>query len=82
MYSPDKNELIHLNDPETHPLGGLLQRYDNTDFLGQKIDKELAVSICTGELDPITKLKYKEIVPGTLPQQMKVYSRKEKHQYP
>lgn len=77
VFSPDKNELIHLNDPETHPLGELLSKHDSTDFLGQKIDKELAVSICRGDIDPITREKYKEIVASsTMPAQMRVYSRK------
>ena len=34
VYSPEKRELVHMNDPKTHPLGKLLQNYPSLDFLG------------------------------------------------
>ena len=55
VYCPEKRDLIHLNDPETHPMGALLVNYPNLDFLGQKLDKDVSIKICTGELDPITR---------------------------
>jgi len=61
VYCPDKQELIHLNDPEEHPLGALLVNHPNLDFLGEKLDKELSKKICTGELDPITREQYNEL---------------------
>ena len=61
VYCPDKGELVHLHDPATHPLGALLVNYPCLDFLGEKLDKEMAKKICTGELDPMTKLEYNEV---------------------
>jgi exonuclease-1 len=34
IFCPVTQELIHLNDPKTHPLGKLLKNYPNLDFLG------------------------------------------------
>ncbi len=34
VYCPVKKELVHLHDPETHPLGKLLLNYPSLDFLG------------------------------------------------
>ncbi len=34
VYCPIKKELIHLNEPASHPLGPLLSNYQNLDFLG------------------------------------------------
>jgi len=61
VYCPDKGDLVHLNDPASHPLGALLVNYPSLDFLGEKLDKEVAKKICTGELDPMTKQEYKEL---------------------
>ena len=48
--------------------------YPCLDFLGEKLDKEMAKKICTGELDPETKQEYKEV--SLTEKQMKVYNRK------
>jgi exonuclease-1 len=58
VYCPEKRELVHLNDPETHPLGSLLVNYPDLSFLGEQIDKNIAVQICTGEIDPVTREKF------------------------
>ena len=42
VYCPTKKDLVHLHDPETHPLGKLLKNYVSLDFLGQPIPKEIA----------------------------------------
>lgn len=55
VYCPKREEIVHLNDPDTHPLGALLINYDDLDFLGEKLDKEIANKVCKGELDPITR---------------------------
>jgi exonuclease-1 len=74
VYCPDKQELVHLNNPESHPLGALLLNYTDLDFLGQKIEKEMAMKICKGEIDPITRQVYKETVDfGSGKAAMKVY---------
>jgi exonuclease-1 len=43
VYCPEKRELVHLHDPETHPLGYLLVNYPDLNFLGEKIEKNLAI---------------------------------------
>lgn len=58
MFSPEKNELIHLNDIEMHPMGKLLQNYPSTNFLGEKMDHDLTLSIARGSVDPITRKPY------------------------
>jgi len=80
VFCPEKRELINLNDPTTHPLGPLLINYDDHNFLGDRnLDKDVALKICTGEINPVTRECYKEnvevegIYGGT--QKMKVYSK-------
>jgi len=63
VYCPKKKELVHLHDPDNHPLGALLINYPNLNFLGEKIEKDEAIKICTGVHNPITRETYKEIVP-------------------
>lgn len=59
IFNPDTNELKQLNDPSKHPLGPLLLNYEDLSFLGDyKLDKELAIKICRGEIDPIRKLEF------------------------
>ncbi len=58
VFCPEKNELIHLHDIETHPMGKLLQNYPSTDFLGEKMDHDLTLSIARGSIDPNTKKPY------------------------
>lgn len=48
VFCTVKQDLVHLNDPETHPMGSVLESYSSLDFLGQKLDEETAVKICTG----------------------------------
>ena len=72
--------MIHLNDPEVHPLGALLINYNNHNFLGDKtIDRDLALRICTGEINPVTRECFKENIEvegiGGGKQKMKVYSK-------
>ena len=62
IFCPDTQELIHLNDPKTHPLGKLLKNYPNLDFLGQAMDPDIAVQIARGEIDPMS---HKKLVPAT-----------------
>lgn len=52
--------MVHLNDPDEHPLGPLLINYSDLDFLGEKLEKELAIKVCNGEIDPITRQCYTE----------------------
>lgn len=37
VYCPNKKDLVHLNDPDTHPMGPVLKNYADTNFLGSKI---------------------------------------------
>lgn len=69
-----------MNDPTEHPLGALLTTYSSLDFLGEKLDKETAQQICTGEIDPITRQCYTLSLATNNGghnhiQEMKVYSR-------
>lgn len=80
VFCPEKRELINLNDPDTHPLGPLLINHNDHNFLGDRnLEKDLALKICTGEINPLTRECYKEnievegIYGGT--QKMKVYSK-------
>jgi exonuclease 1 len=34
VYDPLREQLVHLNNPETHPLGALLINYPDLNFLG------------------------------------------------
>ena len=61
VYDPLREELVHLNNPETHPLGALLINYPDLNFLGEKIDNEIAKRICKGEIDPITMEEFEKI---------------------
>lgn len=61
-------------------MGALLVNYNDLNFLGDRtIDKDLALRICTGEINPVTRECYKEnvevegIYGGA--QKMKVYSK-------
>jgi len=42
VYCPVLEDLVHLNDPESHPLGCLLKNYASLDFLGRRISKDIA----------------------------------------
>ena len=42
VYCPEKQEIILLNDPETHELGPVLKTLENWDFLGLPFDNETA----------------------------------------
>jgi exonuclease 1 len=74
VYCPDQRKLIHLNDPSTHPLGPLLVNYPDLSFLGEQLDQEIAIKVCTGEIDPMTRQEFKEINEKV----MKVYEKKKK----
>lgn len=39
----------------------MLINYEDLKFLGEKVDPEYAIKICRGELDPISRLVYKDI---------------------
>lgn len=52
VYCPEKKGLVHLNDPDTHPYGHILKNYANLDFLGKRIEDEIAHEIAKGEIDP------------------------------
>lgn len=41
VYCPERKRMVHLNDPETHPLGQTLAQHENLDFLGKEIEEEL-----------------------------------------
>ena len=58
VYCPEKREIVHLNDPETHPLGSMLINYPDLEFLGKAIEREIAIQICTGQIDPETHQKF------------------------
>lgn len=48
VFCPKAQDLVHLNDPTTHPMGSLLINHPDLSFLGKKFSKETAVKICTG----------------------------------
>lgn len=81
VYDPEKKELVHLNNPDSLPeLGKLLRGYQNVDWLGPDIDKDTAKRICLGELHPITRDCFRQIVPimnqdGSAAGQMRVFAR-------
>lgn len=58
VFCPDKRELVHLNDPASHPMGKLLEAYETKDFLGEKMDSDMTLSIARGHIDPNTRLSY------------------------
>lgn len=62
VFCPDKRDLVHLNDPEKHPMGKLLEKYVTKDFLGEKLDTDMTLSIALGHVDPMTKLPYEVIL--------------------
>ena len=53
-------------DPTDVPeLGELLEKQGSLDFLGEEIDKDIAKKVCLGELNPITRECFRQIVPIT-----------------
>ena len=62
VFCPEKRELIHLNDPNQHPMGKVLSTYPSTDFLGEKMDPDLTLSIALGHVDPISRKPYDVIL--------------------
>ena len=62
VYCPIKKDLVHMNDPETHPLGKLLKNYASLDFLGKAMPTDIAIAIAKGEIDPMTHRKYEAVV--------------------
>jgi hypothetical protein len=55
---------VHLNDPETHPMGSVLAEHENLDFLGKEIDEELVKQIARCQIDPDTLQSYEEMLLG------------------
>ena len=55
VFCPDKRELIHLNDPEKHPMGEALKTYPSLNFLGEKLPHDLTLAIALGHVDPCTR---------------------------
>lgn len=55
---------MHLNDPETHPMGSVLAEHENLDFLGKEIDEELVKQIARCQIDPDTLQSYEELLLG------------------
>lgn len=51
VYSEQDNKLVHLQDPKDHPLGELLQSFENLDFLGEQIESETLRLVVKGEFD-------------------------------
>ena len=50
--------------------------YEDLNFLGEKIESGLAHKICTGEIDPMTRCAYNELVnTENGPQKMTVYEK-------
>ena len=42
VFCPITKDLVHLNDPATHPQGNLLMNYPNLDFLGKRMSQDIA----------------------------------------
>lgn len=53
---------MHLNDPETHPMGNALAEQETLDFLGREIDEEIVKQIARCQIDPDTLQSYEEIL--------------------
>ena len=58
VYCPENHELVHLNDPEKHPMGNLLKNYPNTNFLGEKMDHDFTLLIARGTIEPNSRKNY------------------------
>ena len=64
VYCPERKRMVHLNDPETHPLGQTLASHENLDFLGKEIEEELIKKIARCQVDPETHQNYEEMILG------------------
>lgn len=62
VYDPEAQKLVHLNDPEKNEHGPLLKNHDNLDFLGKYIDAPTAKQIALCEIDPISHVKFTDII--------------------
>ena len=62
VYDPERKEIVHLNDPETHELGPLLKNYTDLDFLGAELDNETANKIAECVIDPISRENLKDMI--------------------
>jgi hypothetical protein len=54
-------KLVFLNDPESHEMGPLLDKYENLNFLGLELDDDTAKKIADCEIEPNTHKSLKEI---------------------
>lgn len=61
---------MHINDPESHPMGKLLKNYDVKDFLGETMDSDLTLAIARGSIDPNSRKPYDLILRELERQQM------------
>jgi len=68
VYCPEKQKLVHLHDPKTHPLGPLLDRYQDLHFLGHPIPDEIAQQVARGDIDPMSKEPYQFSKPVQRPE--------------
>ena len=62
VYCPEKREIVHLHDPETHELGPLLKKHTDLDFLGTVLDSDIARQVAECVIDPITHENLKEMI--------------------
>ena len=62
VFCPEKRELVHINDPEQHPMGKLLDNYEVKDFLGETMNSDMTLAIARGSIDPNTRKPYDHIL--------------------
>ena len=62
VYCPEKREIVHLHDPETHELGPLLKKHTDLDFLGTQLDSDIAKQVAECVIDPITHENLKDMI--------------------
>ena len=65
VYCPKRNEFVHLNKLEIHPLRTALAEYQDTSFLGRILEHEEALKIVRGEKNPRSLVDY-ELDPDKL----------------
>lgn len=83
VYCPLKRDLVHLTEPDELPsLKKALERQGDTNFLGEPMSKDLATRVCIGELNPLTKGYFSQLLPaeGKRSGTMKVFTAKKTKQ--
>lgn len=60
VFCPQRRWLVHIFDPAMSQHGKDLEKFKKLNFLGEDLSEEIVQNLALGDIDPITKEKFKD----------------------